>query len=135
VSRVYNNNFRLAYLSINNGNTSSFQYDQDGLLTGAGALTLTRDPQNGLLTGTVLGNITDAITYNSFGEADTYQANFGATPVFAEEYTRDDLGRITQKTETIQGVTMIYAYTYDTAGRLTEVKAERHTVASYTYDR
>ena len=29
----------------------SLQYDDDGLLTGAGALILTRDPQNGLLTG------------------------------------------------------------------------------------
>ena len=31
---------------------SAFSYDADGLLTAAGNLTLTRDAQNGLLTGT-----------------------------------------------------------------------------------
>ena len=36
-------------------------------------------------------------------------------------FTRDKLGRITTKTETIQGVTDNYAYGYDTAGRLETV--------------
>jgi YD repeat-containing protein len=49
-------------------------------------------------------------------------------------YTRDNLGRITTKTGTAQGVTDTYGYTYDLAGRLTEVKRNGATLASYAYD-
>jgi YD repeat-containing protein len=36
--------------------------------------------------------------------------------------------------ETLGGVTTTYNYTYDTAGRLTEVKQNGVTVSTYTYD-
>ncbi len=134
VTHTYDNNFRLAATQVNGANAVAFQYDNDGLLIGAGGMTIARDPQNGLLTSTGLGNITDLMTYNSFGEAATYQASVGATPMLSEQYTRDNLGRITQQTETIQGLTTTYAYAYDTAGRLTEGKRNGATVASYTYD-
>src|SRR5206468_1779088 len=52
VSRTYDNNFRITSRSINGGNAIDFQYDNDSLLIGAGDMTLNRDPQNGLLTGT-----------------------------------------------------------------------------------
>ena len=50
------------------------------------------------------------------------------------QYTRDTLGRITGKTETIGGVTTTYDYSYDLAGRLVEVKQNGTAVANYTYD-
>ena len=56
-------------------NSISFGYDNDSLLTQAGALTLTRHPQNGLLTGTTLGNVTDTWTYNNFAEPTSYTAS------------------------------------------------------------
>ena len=62
----YDNNFRVTSRSINGANTINFGYDNDSLLTQAGALTLSRNPQNGLLTGTTLGNVTDSWTYNDF---------------------------------------------------------------------
>src|SRR5207249_4166446 len=49
-------------------------------------------------------------------------------------YTRDKLGRISQKTETIGGVTDTFVYTYDTAGRLTDVTKNGAVVSHYTYD-
>jgi RHS repeat-associated protein len=54
--------------------------------------------------------------------------------VLNDTYTRDSLGRISQKTETIQGVTTTYGYTYDTAGRLTAVTHNGATVSTYGYD-
>jgi RHS repeat-associated protein len=134
VSWTYDNNYRKTSQSVNGGNTITFTYDNDDLLTGAGAMTLTRHAQNGLLTGTSLGNVTDTMSYNSFGEVATYQASAGGTAILAVQYTRDTLGRITQKTETIDGVTTTYNYTYDTAGRLTEVKQNGVVTATYTYD-
>ena len=50
------------------------------------------------------------------------------------QYARDKLGRITQKTETIGGVTDVYDYTYDLAGRLSGVQRNGVTVSTYTYD-
>ncbi len=55
-------------------------------------------------------------------------------PVFRQQYTRDTGGRVTQKTEAINGTTDTYSYTYDTVGRLTEVKQNGLTIALYSYD-
>jgi RHS repeat-associated protein len=54
--------------------------------------------------------------------------------VYAITYTRDQLGRITQRVETIDGSTTTYGYVYDLAGRLAEVQQNGSTSASYTYD-
>ena len=59
LSLGFDNNFRMTSQTVN-GTALAFGYDLDGLLTGAGALTLTRDPQNGRLTGTTLG-LTDRL--------------------------------------------------------------------------
>ena len=45
------------------------------------------------------------------------------------------LGRIASKTESIGGSTHTFAYTYDPAGRLTEVRQDTVLTASYSYDR
>ena len=44
------------------------------------------------------------------------------------------MGRISQKRETIDGVTTIYDYHYDPAGRLDEVQQNGVIVETYTYD-
>ena len=88
----------------------------------------------GCITGSTLGNVVDTRIYNSFGELSTYRATFGGNEIFAVQYTRDQLGRIIQKTETVEGQSKAYSYTYDIAGRLTEVQRNGSTVATYTYD-
>jgi hypothetical protein len=67
--------------SVNGGNAITFQYDPDSLLTGAGAPALTRHPQHGLLTATILGSVTDTYTYSTFGELSTYQATYIGSPI------------------------------------------------------
>lgn len=134
VTWTYDNNYRKTSQSVNGSNTINFGYDNDDLLTSTGAMTLTRDSVNGLLSGTTLGTITDTMTYTSLGEVATAQASIGGTAILAVQYTRDSLGRISTKTETIQGATTSYSYTYDAAGRLSEVKQNGLIVATYTYD-
>jgi RHS repeat-associated protein len=97
-------------------------------------MTLTRDSVNGLLSGTTVGTVTEAMTYNGLGEVATAQASVGGNAVLNETYTRDSLGRISQKSETIQGVTTTYGYSYDVAGRLTAVTHNGATVSTYSYD-
>lgn len=134
VSRTYDNDFRVTALSVNGANPIAFQYDADSLLTKAGDLTLSRNAQNGLLTGTALGSVSDTLTYNGFGEVTGYSANYTNSTLFSTQYTYDKLGRITRKVEIISGVTNTFDYGYDQAGRLIEVKQNGTTVSSYSYD-
>ena len=108
VEYEYDSDFKVTSQTVNETDTVSYAYDNDGLLTVAGDLTLTRDAENGMLTGTSLGNVTDSITYNSFGEIDTYQANVNGSAVL--DYETDALGRITAKTETVNGESHSYSY-------------------------
>jgi RHS repeat-associated protein len=50
------------------------------------------------------------------------------------QYDRDKLGRITRKVENIEGVSTVYDYGYDLAGRLETVKENGVVVSTYTYD-
>lgn len=136
VSQIFDANFRLISQSVNGAQTVNLTYDNDDLLTGAGALTLARDAQNGLLTGTALGSITDAFTYNGFAEVTSRSAAFNASQLYAAQYTYDKLSRITQKVETVQGVTNTYDYGYDTAGRLANVtlNGAMTPLNTYSYD-
>ena len=133
VSRIYDNNFRAVSESVNGANSVAFGYDNDGLLTSADSLSITRDATNGLITDTTLGGVTDHRTYDSFGKIATYEAKFGTTSLYSVSYVRDSLGRIEQKTETIQGTTTVWGYSYDTAGRLWQVMKDGEVTLVYGY--
>ena len=140
VGVTYDNNFRVTGQTVNGGNTISFGYDSDGLLTSVGnpangaSMTLSYNSQNGLLTGTSLGNVTTAQTYSTYGELAGYTANYSSSPVFQTTYSRDSLGRITTLNETMQGVSKTMQYSYDPVGRLTEVWRNDTLVSQYSYD-
>ena len=110
VGVTYNNDFRVTSQSVNGGNTVGFSYDDDGLLTGAGSLVIGRDLQNGLMLGSILGNVTTGYDYNAFGEVTNFVAQYNAADLFTTDYGLDSLGRITEITETIQGETDVYDY-------------------------
>jgi RHS repeat-associated protein len=138
VSRLYTNSFLTWTLSVNGANSISFVRDQDNLLTniGSNSLIISRSPLNGLITGTsFLSNTTETITYNNFGEVATYNANYTSASKLSETYSRDKLGRITNKLESLLGAPIqSYDYTYDPAGRLIDVSINGSLGAHYTYD-
>jgi RHS repeat-associated protein len=134
VTRAHDNDFRVTSLSVNGADPVAVAYDADGLLVHAGSLTLTRDAQNGLITATTLGSVTDATTYDAFGDLATYAASQGGSSVYSATYTRDALGRIATRIEFTDGITRAFAYTYDPDGRLTEVRQDGSLTARYTYD-
>ena len=135
VNRTYDNDFRITSNSVNGNNIINFQYDDDGLLTQAGDLILSRNTQNGLITGSTLGNTADTWSYNGFGEPTDYNVSYKGTSIYHIQYVRDKLGRIIiEKTKIVEDETDTYGYTYDLAGRLTKVTKNDTTIASYTYD-
>ncbi|MDM8563232.1 RHS repeat-associated core domain-containing protein, partial [Candidatus Marithioploca araucensis] len=133
LSLDYNNDFRVTAISVNS-NPVNYQYDNDGLLTNAGDLSLTHHGQNGLLEATQLGNIATQRAHNTFGEMASETATYNSNPLYHTFYQRDQLGRITQKAETVGGITTTYDYRYDVVGRLVEVKQDKQVVETYTYD-
>lgn len=134
VSRVFDANFRVTSQSINGANTINLTYDNDSLLINAGNLNLTRNAQTGFITGTTLGNVTDSRSYTGFAEIATYSSSFNGASFYAVSYTYDKLSRITQKVETPGGVTDTYDYSYDLAGRLTQVQKNSVVMVTYSYD-
>jgi YD repeat-containing protein len=96
VTQTFDAAGRRATQSINGGHTVAFSYDRDNLLTGAGPFSLGRHPQTGVITQTIVENVTDVLDYNAADELTTYQAQGNSTPLLAVQYTRDSLGRISQ---------------------------------------
>jgi YD repeat-containing protein len=134
-SLTYDDSFRATSESVNGGARVGFTYDDDGLLLSAGAMSLTRYSTHGMVDTTTLGNVSDKRTYNQFGELATYEVKQDVSSLFREAVvSRDDLGRIEEKSETIAGVTVTWDYAYDVAGRLWQVMKDGVLVASYEYD-
>jgi RHS repeat-associated protein len=133
VSRAFNTNFWLSSQAVNGGTSVTFHRDNDGLISGAGSMTVKRSASNGMISGTTLGVVTDTRSYNTFGELTGYSASVNGSVVYKYQLTRNANGLITAKTETINGVTNSYSYSYDPAGRLTAA-TKNGQASSYTYD-
>src|SRR5690606_33242117 len=117
VTREHDNGLRIRRLSVN-GDAIDYAYDDDDLIAAAGDLTLVRDAA-GLVTGATLGGISESFAYTAFGEIDAAEASYGAEVLYAASFERDALGRITMRTETIDGdAPAAWTYTYDDADRL-----------------
>ena len=104
------------------------------MLVKAGALTMNRDADTGLVTSLVAGSHTTAFVRNAFGEPESFTSKHNATNVFGESYTRDNSGRITAKTETRGTTATNWVYTYDATDRLTGVSKNGTPVSTYVYD-
>jgi RHS repeat-associated protein len=128
----YDNDFRIASVGVN-GSPVAFQYDADGLVTQAGALSIAREPATGLVSGTTVGQVTTTQSYDAYGELRTFTAN-ASGDIYSYTLQRDQAGRIVGKAETIGGTNTTYVYEYDDAGRLWKVTINGAVTAIYTYD-
>jgi RHS repeat-associated protein len=133
VGRAYDENFWLRSRTVN-GEAVSFDYDDDGLLTRAGELAISRDPANGRVLGSTLGTVETSISYDPFGDLETMAATAAEAALYTVTFERDRLARITAKTETVAGWTHRYDYHYDLAGRLERVERDGAPVEQYSYD-
>jgi YD repeat-containing protein len=130
---TYNNDFALSSFTYAGG-TASYTYDNDGLLTGAGGYSITRNAGNGLPESVTGGTLSLNRTFSGYGEVEAQNFAVGGQGVTSWSLIRDTAGRITDKTETVDGVTSTYSYTYDPMGRLLSVTKEGSLVEEYQYD-
>jgi RHS repeat-associated protein len=134
VTYAYNANLQVSGATVPGSAAVAYGYDSDGVLTSAGALSLTRHASNATLSSTSLAQVSSSHVYNGFAEptADTFK--YGTTNLYDASYTRDALGRIATRTETVDGTTRNYVYTYDARGRLTDVTRDGSAWRHYDYD-
>jgi RHS repeat-associated protein len=134
INRSYNVDFEIISDKVFGSPPIAYKYDADGLLIQAGELFLMRSPLNSLITGTKLGGISETFTDNIFGELVESATVFNGLPLLENRLTHDKLGRITARTETIEGITTNYKYDYNLAGQLVKVIKNDSTNAVYTND-
>jgi len=133
VDYTYNNDFDVASFAYA-GSTINYAYDNDGLLTGAGSYLISRNAQNGLPENVSGGALSLDRSFNGYGEVDGQDFTLGSQNSASWALTRDSNGRITQKTETVNGVTSDYVYAYDSMGWLLTVTKDGILVEEYGYD-
>jgi RHS repeat-associated protein len=133
-----------------------WDYDNDGLLIGAGPLIIQRDglgPDpadpaddrlHGLVSGTTLDQITTEQSFNDYGVPASFTATYASsTSLYEVTYVeRDAVGRLLEKRESVEGgAELTTEYDYDAAGRLWRVWQYPTTdgtapapIEEYTYD-
>jgi len=123
---------RVTSETVNAGAAIARAYDEDGLLTSAGPVTLTRGASRGDVEAIAVGSVVEAREYDGEGRLIRQSVAVDATPLFALEYVRDALGRVVEEIET-RGASTSRTFAYDTAGRLVGVTTGAGTT-SYGYD-
>jgi RHS repeat-associated protein len=158
--RDYDNNFRVLGETAQ-GIPLFFDYDADGLLqcvgTNAqstaqsaqgfgcpGGLGINFAPGTSLLHSTTFpfaapAPISESYTPNGYGEMLHYHASAGGQSLYTTDFTRDVFGRLATKSEALLNAdattsTASFTYTYDAAGRLTDVVTGGGTLVHYDYD-
>ena len=130
---TYNDDFNLTSLTYA-GVTENYIYDNDGLLTGAGSFSISRNTGNGLPETVTGGVLSMSRTFNGYGEVEAQDYSIGGQYLTSWNLTRNNNGRITNKSETVGGTSSDYIYTYDEMGRLLTVTKDSTLVEEYKYD-
>jgi RHS repeat-associated protein len=101
-----------------------------------GDLNITRNVTNGRTTRTQLNRIYENKNYSAFGEMTVLRNRYQNSRIYQDyKFTRDRLGRISQKLETLEGTPQsTFNYIYDTSGRLTSVQKNGASILSQVFD-
>jgi RHS repeat-associated protein len=134
VAFTYNSDMQITTEKINTTDSINYMYDKDGLLKIAGVMKHLYGTSNNLLLADTVGNVVTEYGYNLFGEFASQTSRVGSTVIYQLGLVRDSLGRIVEKTETMQSGTNRYDYAYDPNGRLQNVVRNDTTISIYTYD-
>jgi RHS repeat-associated protein len=134
---TYDNNWFLTGLALTAGSDTvnlPLTRDADGSITTEGPFSITRDGPGGLASQITDGTMTATMGYAGEGGLATRDLTIGSTTDYSIQLTYDDVGRVSQKIETVSGVQHTFVYTYDPDGQLTQVTEDGGIVESYGYD-
>ncbi len=122
---------------VNGTSPAAVTYNYDDMLVGVTinnvTETITRRGNDGLVSGTSVGNVTSSHSYNNHGELWKLSYSWPGGGGFQQVLDRDSLGRVVRVTES-GFVGHTYDYHYDDGGRLDSVAMDGSKVAGYSYD-
>ena len=133
VSYSYNNDFARVQATYA-GQATGYGYDNDGLLTQAGAFAITRHAGNGLPVSVSGAGLQLNRGFNGHGEVASQAVAVSGRAVGSWSLLRDNSGRITRRSEAVGGITTVYDYLYDVNGRLLKVLKNNVAAEEYAYD-
>jgi RHS repeat-associated protein len=148
----YDNNFWVTGVALDNA-WNLLSRNDDGLRTGDGPFTFGRGgpagaPDNvsdlisrmcaldnvGLPASCPTGSLDLQYGYDNTSRLARRNQTVNGNPTYQVQLTRDPVGRISRKVETVAGTTATYDYTYDVDGQLIEVRKDGALVEQYSYD-
>jgi RHS repeat-associated protein len=136
-SYTYDSSFRLSHMTLASGADTidtAITRDVDGLLTGFGPFTVSRGGPGGAASNIEDGTMNTAFTFDSLGREASRTQTVNGTQTYREQFSYGLDGAISQKIETIGGVSHTSVYTYDGSGRLTGVAVDGTQSEAYGYD-
>jgi RHS repeat-associated protein len=133
VAVEHNANLQLSALTVN-GERVPYAYDRDGLLTQAGDLTISRDPESGRVISNSHGVVREDHAYDHHGLLTNTTVRVSGADFARVSLRYDRLNRLTNRIEIIAAVMHDFRYAYDIAGRLLQVQRDAVVAATYSYD-
>ena len=132
---TYTPDLWLKSVTISGRSPITYDYDGDGLVTRGGALTLTRDPLTGAITGDTLGVVATSRTYDDHGALSGIELRVKGLVTWSQRMTRDSIGRITvqRDSDATTGV-VVTGYRYDAQDRLDQVTKNGVAAQAFTFD-
>jgi RHS repeat-associated protein len=134
---TYDNNFFLTQMQLASGSDSvitPLTRDPDGLVTGFGPFTLTRQGPTGAVSQISDPGLNIAVTYDTLGRIASRTHTVNGRTVYAIQLSYDSRGNISKKTESVSGVPTIFEYAYDQDGQLVQVKKNGAAAEIFAYD-
>jgi RHS repeat-associated protein len=133
VGYAYDSSFRTTSETVK-GEAIGFSYDEYSRLAQAGDETLSYSDDGRSLAGTKLETLAESFSYSSdYGELSNHIVANDDTTLYRATFERDALGRITTKTEDVQGTELRETYEYDALGRLSSATRDGLRT-EYSYD-
>ena len=130
----YDNEFALAGMQLDTGAETTFARDHDGRLIEYGPFTIERSGPAGAASKYSDGTMTMTLAYDSQGRLIDRLVTVKTVQEYRLQLSYNNIGKISQKKETIGTVLTTYDYTYDVVGQLTVVKKNGVVSETYIYD-
>jgi RHS repeat-associated protein len=134
ISWQHDTAFRVVEERVNGAHAATFAFDDDDLLTQAGGLTITRDPASGFVTQATAGLVTEAWTYNDYGEVETYTPRSEGSSRSRGATCGTTSAASSRRPRRRPPATRVLVYEYDLAARLAAVYEDGLLAESYGYD-
>lgn len=124
----------VSFTAVAGSHSLSLGRDDDGLVTALGDFTIYRTGPAGAPDEITDGTLTVTLDYDDYGLLESRSHSLGGAAYYALHLLRDNTGRIVERTETVDGSTVVFGYEWDVNGRLLSVTRDGVVFESYTWD-